>query len=137
MKKASRKTGKVSRTIASKVSKKKVAKRKVLCGGYKAKTTKKKKVSKLPNGYGVSSGNIIARKEDIESKAIVPPSKFRLGFKKAKKEIDEIINDIVLSMRTNDVISEVELSIGFNVKGEFIGFGVGGAASLKIKIDIE
>lgn len=31
-------------------------------------------------------------------------------------------------------IGQVELTVSFNTNGEFIGFGVGGAASIKITI---
>ncbi|OPX95133.1 MAG: hypothetical protein A4E62_01902 [Syntrophorhabdus sp. PtaU1.Bin002] len=31
-------------------------------------------------------------------------------------------------------IGQVELTVSFNTSGEFIGFGVGGAASIKITI---
>lgn len=31
-------------------------------------------------------------------------------------------------------VSEIELSMSFSAKGEFLGFRIGGAASIKVKI---
>jgi hypothetical protein len=64
----------------------------------------------------------------------VPPGKFRAGFAKAKEEIERIINDIVKTMEVNDAIKEIEVTISFSADGKFLGFGLGGSASMKIKI---
>jgi hypothetical protein len=65
---------------------------------------------------------------------IVPASKLRQGFIKAKKEIEQIVKDIITTMTDDYGITEIELNASFNADGKFMGFGVGGAASIKIKI---
>ncbi|MFH1442089.1 MAG: hypothetical protein ABIH18_08645 [Candidatus Omnitrophota bacterium] len=64
----------------------------------------------------------------------VPASKFRNGFLKAKEEIELLINDVVKTMKTEYAIKEIELAVSFNAEGKFLGFGIGGAASMKIKV---
>lgn len=96
-------------------------------GVTKAATAKK---SSLPDGYEYNGRLFVRGKQ-----AIVKPSKLQEGIEKAKDDIACIINDTVDSLtRTKHSVSEIELSVSFNAKGEFMGFGVGGAASIKIKI---
>jgi hypothetical protein len=64
----------------------------------------------------------------------VPPSKFRTGFAKAKKEISGLIEEIISTMTEEYIIREIELSASFNADGKFMGFGVGGAATITIRI---
>jgi hypothetical protein len=67
----------------------------------------------------------------------VPSNKLRAGFLKAKDEINDFVAEIVETMTKNYVISEIELSASFNADGKFMGFGVGGSATIKIKITPE
>ena len=53
---------------------------------------------------------------------------------KAQSEIRESLQEITAALSMNFEISEIELSISFSADGKFLGFGVGGATSLKIKI---
>ncbi len=61
---------------------------------------------------------------------VVPASKLRKGFAKAGDEINITLDDITSKIYG---ITEIELSASFNANGKFMGFGVGGAASIKIK----
>lgn len=65
---------------------------------------------------------------------IVPPGRLRQGFAKAKEEINGIIDEIIDTMTEDYVISEIELNASFSADGKFMGIGVGGAASIKIKV---
>jgi hypothetical protein len=67
----------------------------------------------------------------------VPASKLRSGFSKAKDEINGLISEIVETMTKSYTISEIELSASFNADGKFLGIGVGGAATITIRITPE
>jgi hypothetical protein len=56
------------------------------------------------------------------------------GFERAKGEITGMCDDISALMTSRYNIGSVELTVSFNSAGEFIGFGAGGAASIKITI---
>lgn len=64
----------------------------------------------------------------------VPAGKLMEGFEKAKSQIKRMTKEIVSTMNQDYIISEIELSASFNADGKFMGFGVGGAATIKIKI---
>ncbi|MDH5189902.1 MAG: hypothetical protein OEW89_01480 [Gammaproteobacteria bacterium] len=97
----------------------------------KKTAARKKKVPKKPAGYSSTESGLLI--PDSEA-TLVPASKLRSGFKKARKEIDSIVDEIVSTMTDEYVISEIELSASFSADGKFMGFGVGGAATIKIKI---
>jgi len=67
----------------------------------------------------------------------VPAGKLMEGFEKAKSQIKRMTKEIVSTMKQDYIISEIELSASFNADGKFMGFGVGGAATIKIKISPE
>ena len=98
------------------------------------KAAAKKALPKKPAGYSTTESGILI---PDKSAPPVPASKLRSGFKNAKKEINSVIEEIVSTMTDNYVISEIELSASFSADGKFLGFGVGGAASIKIKIKPE
>jgi hypothetical protein len=67
--------------------------------------------------------------------SVVPPDKFMTGFKKARHQINHLIDDIVGSMKSKIFITELELSLSFNANGDFLGFGEDGDAVIRIKVD--
>ena len=67
----------------------------------------------------------------------VPPNKICKGLSKAKKEISQLIEEIVSTMSDEYSISEMELSASFNAEGKFLGIGVGGATSITIRVKPE
>lgn len=68
-----------------------------------------------------------------KSKA-VPASKIREGIASAQTEIKQSLHDIAKMMAMEFEVSEIEISLSFDAKGQFMGFGVAGAASIKVKI---
>ena len=64
----------------------------------------------------------------------VPASKLREGLAAAQDDIKQSLQEIATIMTMNFEVAEIELSMSFSAKGEFLGFGVGGAASIKVKI---
>lgn len=123
----------------SKVTKKSTPKKETIVGMKKKATAKievgkKKVVEKLPPGYTHTDSGIAIPKNLYHP---VPTSKLKNGIMKAKSEIKSLINEIASTMVESYSISEIELTASFSADGKFMGFGVGGAASIKIKIKPE
>ncbi len=107
-----------------------------------AKAAAPKRAS-LPTGYK-KEGRILVRDSPSKQKTdntspktsltVVAPTALQKGIEKAREEISIALDGINELISSRLEISEAELSISFNGKGEFLGFGVGGAFSLKIKV---
>ncbi len=69
-----------------------------------------------------------------EQQKTVSAAALKRGFERAKDEIAGMCDEISTLMTGRYNIGEVELTVSFNAAGEFIGFGAGGAASIKITI---
>ncbi len=93
--------------------------------------TKRQLANPAPSGYRESPSGLIV--PDAKSEP-VSPTKFAKGLKSAKFAIKETISGFTDFMTQDMVISEIEFSVSFSAKGEFLGFGIGGDASVKIKI---
>jgi hypothetical protein len=64
----------------------------------------------------------------------VAPSRLRKGLAAAKLELDAAIDGLVSTLTGRYEIKEIKLVASFNAEGKFLGFGVGGAASMEITI---
>jgi hypothetical protein len=84
----------------------------------------------IPKGYKIQNG--IYCPETFNTP--IPAGKFQAGFEKAIKEIGHLIASIA-PLKHYASIKELELTVSFRADGKFIGFGIGGAASLLIRID--
>jgi hypothetical protein len=69
-----------------------------------------------------------------EQRKTVSAAALKKGIERAKDEIVGMCDEISSLMASRYNIGKVELTVSFNAGGEFIGFGVGGAASIKITI---
>jgi hypothetical protein len=69
-----------------------------------------------------------------EQRKTVSAAALKRGFERAKDEIIGMCDEISALMIGRYNIGKVELTVSFNAGGEFIGFGVGGVASIKITI---
>ena len=128
----SKKTGKTSKKrVVNRSGKTKSSGKKASRKTAKKASAKKKKLARKPVGYSQSRGGIL-----IPDKAStpVPVSKLKKGFASAKKEIQSIVEDIITTMADDYVISEIELAASFSADGKFLGIGVGGAATITIRI---
>ena len=120
------------KSVKKKAIKKATARRKSVAKKVAAKKApSKKKISRKPPGYNARPSGVLVPDENI---APVSPSKLRSGFAKAKTEIDGLIEEIISTMTDDYVISEIELAASFSADGKFMGFGVGGAATIIIRI---
>jgi hypothetical protein len=64
----------------------------------------------------------------------VPSNKLIKGLSRAKKEIEDMFGAFGNLMIQNYSIKEIGIEISFSAQGKFLGFGVGGATTLKIVI---
>lgn len=95
-----------------------------------AKVVNKKAAPKRAS-YTKSQGGVFVPQNVLTP---VPSSKLRDGFLKARKEISKFVEELVETMTEEYTISEIELSASFNADGKFMGFGIGGAATITIRI---
>ena len=56
------------------------------------------------------------------------------GIGKAKEKITKMMQEFTDLMSEGYSIAEMEFTASFDAKGNFLGIGVGGAASIKIKV---
>ena len=82
--------------------------------------------------FGFSSND--KRPLPREQQKTVSAAALKRGFERAKNEIAGMCDEISALMTSRYNIGKVELTVSFNAAGEFIGFGAGGAASIKITI---
>lgn len=109
---------------------------------YAPKAAAPAKKAAASSGYKLERGVLVkdspAKKIPASSTAkqptVVAPTALQNGISKARDEIAAALDGINDLISSRLEIAEAELSISFNAKGEFLGFGVGGAFSLKIKV---
>jgi hypothetical protein len=118
--------------VKKEISHKKVAPKKKVA--VKTAAAKKKIMAKPPAGYSETDSGLVVPTDLSQP---IPATKLRAGFNKAKTEINSLIKEIASTMTESYSISEIELTASFSADGKFMGFGVGGAASIKIKITPE
>ena len=124
----------VVKAIAKKpAAKKAVAKKSEAKKAVVSKPAAKRPLPKVPVGYSNSTSGILIP-SGASNRDVVPPSKLRAGIKAAQAEIRKSLDDIISIMTQDFEIYEIELTASFNADGKFLGFGVGGAATITIRI---
>jgi hypothetical protein len=73
-----------------------------------------------------------ANKDDF-SRLVEAPALIK-GLQNGRAEITGILQEFANMATADYSIKEIELSVSFSASGKFLGFGVGGATSVKIKI---
>ena len=81
-------------------------------------------VSPPPTGYGQNPGGSVLVQNVVAKETPVPASKLKQGMATAQIEISRLIHELAETMTTDFEITEMELAMSFNAKGEFMGFGV-------------
>lgn len=64
----------------------------------------------------------------------VPPSRLERGLKEAKHEISRLLKEFSSFLNQNEEVKEMEFTVSFSADGKFMGFGVGGAVEVKVKV---
>lgn len=91
-----------------------------------------KKAQKLPLGYLQSAGGLLIPAKVTEEVTPVPPAKIRSGLSKARNEIKKLM-EALSELTEGYTVSEIELAASFNADGKFLGIGVGGATTIKVR----
>ena len=68
---------------------------------------------------------------------LVKPSLLQKGLKKSAQEMNSTLDSIIKILSKDRYINEIELTLGFNAEGKFLGFGAGGDVSIKVKLSPE
>ncbi|HHA2494029.1 TPA: hypothetical protein ACOECR_000892 [Stenotrophomonas maltophilia] len=91
---------------------------------------------KRPRGHKLSAGGIFIPlgMPDLPVDGVVPANKLKKGLESAQQQITSLIQEIVDTATEDYRISEIELAASFNAEGKFLGFGVGGEATIVIRI---
>lgn len=85
-------------------------------------------------GYIQNRGGVLVPVGHENSEVVVPASKLSAGIEASKEQIKKSLQNITSIFTQDFEVAEVELSVSFSAEGKFLGFGGGGAMSLKIKI---
>ena len=64
----------------------------------------------------------------------VPVSKLEVSLDKAQQEVLKLVGRFSKVATAEYEVKEIEVSLGFDVDGKFLGVGFGSAASIKLKI---
>lgn len=88
---------------------------------------------KLELGFArTESGRLYA--PIARTSSVVAPSKIKAGIRTARRQIEESLEEVLEIFTGPYRISQIELEISFNADGKFLGFGVGGATSMKVVV---
>jgi len=92
------------------------------------------RVPKLDFGFApTESGRLFAPVS--RSAPVVPPSKLKSGIRSARRQIEESLEEVLEIFTGPYRISQIELEVSFGADGKFLGFGIGGATSMKVVIE--
>jgi hypothetical protein len=116
-------------------AKKKGAKKTAKKKGVKKKAAKKK-AKKIP-GYSRQKGSGLFVPTDIADgeTGIVRPSLMEKGIGEAKRRMKDMLHE--MSDIDGVQIKSADFQVSLSAKGEFLGFGGGGATSITLHVDID
>ena len=125
------KTPTKNKTTAKKATRKTSPKRKSavkVVKPHKVSATRKRK--NLPSGYMLFQDTDIL----VPTMASEPvlPKKIRSGIERSKEEISKLMKELS-DLTDGYEIKEIELAVSFSADGKFLGIGVGGATTIKIR----
>jgi len=89
--------------------------------------------SRPPIGFSSTPAGLLV--PDATLSKPIPASKIRAGLKAARRQIDDSLDELSQVVAGPYRISSIELVVSFDVEGKFMGFGVGGATSMKLVIE--
>ena len=100
------------------------------------KPAAKRAIPKNPKTHKLSAGGVYIPNALVtdSSEGVVSASKLQKGFAAAKNQIANLIQEIVDTATEDYEITEIEFKASFSADGKFLGFGVGGEATIVIRI---
>ena len=96
------------------------------------KKTSARKARSLPRGYAATPDGLLIPASIGDEMSPVPPEKIRSGLSKAKSEIQKLMEELA-ELTDGYTVSEIELAASFSADGKFLGIGVGGATTIKVR----
>lgn len=101
-----------------------------------AKKAAKRAIPRSSPTHKLSPGGVLVPESTVtgSSESLVSASKLQRGLASAKTQITNLIQEIVDTATEDYEISELEFAASFNADGKFLGFGVGGEATIVIRI---
>lgn len=123
------------KTSAKKAEKKKSSKKASKKAAYKRAAKKAaagstwNSIQKTPPGFSATTSRLL-----VPDGHVVEPSKLKKGLARAKDEITELIQEVVDGSTQPYEITEIEFAASFSADGKFMGFGVGGEATITFRI---
>eukprot|EP01107_Rhizomastix_libera_P010911 TRINITY_DN28247_c0_g1_i1.p2 TRINITY_DN28247_c0_g1~~TRINITY_DN28247_c0_g1_i1.p2 ORF type:complete len:147 (-),score=13.75 TRINITY_DN28247_c0_g1_i1:252-692(-) len=131
---AAKKPAAKSTVVKNKIGKATVAMKVATKPAAKAAAPRKASFGTVPEpGYKESKGGVLVP-ENSESTSYVTTGKLQAGIEGAKDQIKGTLKNIASVFTQDFEVSEIELSVTFTADGKFLGFGTGGAMSIKVKI---
>ncbi len=92
--------------------------------------TNKARIAPLPAGYGWNGTLAVPN----GAGHVVPPGKLQRGLSEANRKLKAAIDELVQGLGGPYQIREIKFVASFNADGKFMGFGVGGAASIELTV---
>jgi hypothetical protein len=92
----------------------------------------KKSGLKIPPGHSITEQGLIVPLQAMSEP--VPANKLYAGLAGARDEIKRVVAEFATAMTEEYNIKEIAMQISYSADGKFLGFGVGGAASITVKI---
>lgn len=68
---------------------------------------------------------------------VVSPEKLKRGLEEKKRDLQTATDDLTQFFRICPGVKEVEVPLSFDNEGKFLGFGMGGAITMKIHVKVE
>jgi hypothetical protein len=88
-------------------------------------------IAPVPPGYVRQLSGVMAPMTRPEP---VAANKLQRGLAEAKQQLEATLYEVIRGLAGDFEITEIKLIASFNADGKFLGFGVGGAASIEITV---
>jgi hypothetical protein len=92
---------------------------------------KRRRIGGVPEGYTRRSSGLLV---PAEATKLVEPSKLQKGLRDAHRAIGDLLAELAKSIGGDYAVTEIELAASFNADGKFLGLGVGGAATVTVRL---
>lgn len=105
------------------------ASRKVI--NHYASTAEPFPIARVPSGFRLTGQSGLLMPTSFQP---VEAGKLKKGISEAKRQLDDMLHEVLSTFSGSFGVKQVKLVASFSADGKFLGFGVGGAASIEITI---
>lgn len=85
-------------------------------------------------GYKPHENGEVLVPVSFDTDHVVSPNKLIAGIEASRDQIKKTLRNLTSVFVEDFEVSEIELAVSFSADGKFLGFGVGGSMSVKVKI---